>query len=234
MWPFSHSVCELFVGERLEQEQRAQFVGQTPLTHRSASFLGLRQVAMHQHHGHRPFADGCCHSLGGLGTHVSCNKHTGHACFQVVRWPVERPAARRSFRSGPARMNPWSSRATTPSSHLVRGSAPMKKHIRPQSTVSAARRCACSRRIRPVRWSSSPTVSDHFGACADLDLVVLLDLLDQVVRHRRLQRRPAHEQRHRVRRRATCTSRPGRPSWRRPRCTRSRRAFLGVGHRRAE
>ena len=40
---------------------------------------------------------------------------------------------------------------------------------------------------------------DHFGTGSAGAVVVLLDLLDQVVGHRRLQRRPTHEQRHRFR-----------------------------------
>ena len=55
--------------------------------------LRLRQITVHQHHCHRPFADGGCHSFGGFGTHITCNKHTRHTCFQVVRRAVQRPAA---------------------------------------------------------------------------------------------------------------------------------------------
>ncbi len=54
--------------------------------------LRLGQVAVYQHHCHRPFADGGCHSFGGFGTHITCNKHTRHTCFQMVRRTVQRPA----------------------------------------------------------------------------------------------------------------------------------------------
>src|SRR5207302_1158558 len=61
-------------------------------TFRPCSLLRLGQIPVHQHHCHRPFADGCGHPFGGFGAHITCNKHTGHTCFQVVRRTVQGPA----------------------------------------------------------------------------------------------------------------------------------------------
>ena len=183
---------QLFVGQRLEQEQRPKFVAADTSRPSARLSLCFGQVPVHQHHCHRPFADGGCHPLRGFGSHITCNKHTGHTCFQMVRRSVQRPAARRPRRSGPDRMKPWSSRATTPSSHSVRGVAPMKQHIR----------CAVDglglagplvEQTSPVQMAVAAAASTTSVQVRTVMFVVLLDLLDEVVRHRRLQRRPADQ-----------------------------------------
>ena len=77
----------------------------------------------------------------------------------------------------------------------MRGAAPMKMNIRPQADVLGfAGPVVDQGQLLQVVVSGGAL---HFGAGADGDLGVLLDLLDQVVRHRRLQRRGAHHDGHR-------------------------------------
>ena len=98
-------------------------------------------------------------------------------------------------RSGPAMTKPRSSRTTTPSSQSVRGAAPMKTNSHWASTISVA----------PVGVVAQGELlqvlvavrRDHLGAGADRDVVDRRDLLDQVVRHRLLQRGAAHQDGHR-------------------------------------
>ena len=92
-------------------------------------------------------------------------------------------------------MKPWSSRASTPSSHSVRGAAPMKMNIRAQltSSVSPVSVVDQGQFLQVVATHGAV----HLGAGANGDLGVLFDLLDQVIRHRRLQRRGAHHDGHR-------------------------------------
>src|SRR3982074_2013335 len=94
MCPFSHnaaSCCSDSASNRnnVRNSSGRHLCSVSPINSFS---LRLRQIAVYQHHGHRPFAEGGCHSFGGLGTHISCNKHTRHTCFQVVRRTVQRPA----------------------------------------------------------------------------------------------------------------------------------------------
>src|SRR5271170_4449094 len=103
MWPFWHSVSSCSfdsasnknsVRSSSGRQVSPAVVGSSPewLIACPNPFLGLRQVAVHEHHGHRPFADGSRHAFGGVGTHISCNKHTGHTCFQMMWRSVESPA----------------------------------------------------------------------------------------------------------------------------------------------
>src|SRR6185503_20957197 len=92
MWPWSHSVCSC-ASLNFSNRNSVRSSSGTHVSPITQLFLRLGQVPVHQHHGHRPFADGGRHTLGGFGTHVPCNKHTGHTCFQMVRRAVQRPAA---------------------------------------------------------------------------------------------------------------------------------------------
>ena len=178
---------------------------------------------MHEHDGHGALADGGGDPLGRLGARVAGHEHAGHAGLQVVRRPVQlpaRPAAarRRSGRARPGR-SPRSSRSTVPSSQSVSGAAPMNtnSHCASTSSVCAARPCRAASAAPggPSPCAASTTVPGAHG-----DVRRLVDLLDQVVRHRRgqgLARGPAASPTWRP---GPGTPRPARPSWRRRRCTR--------------
>jgi len=55
--------------------------------------LRLREITVDQHDGHRSLADGGGDPFRGLRPYVARDEHTRHAGFQVVRRPVQYPAA---------------------------------------------------------------------------------------------------------------------------------------------
>ena len=101
----SQRMSQLLVGQLLEQEQRPEFVADAflivaspicspiaavlsdPADQASARYLCTNITAI------EPFADGGGDPFGGLRAHVTCNEHTRHACFQMMRRTVEHPAA---------------------------------------------------------------------------------------------------------------------------------------------
>ena len=96
--------------------------------------------------------------------------------------------------SGPARMNPRASRRTTPSSQSVRGAAPMNtKHASTSSSDSAPSAVADAQRPQPVVLALR---RDGRRVRPHVDVRQRRELLDEVVRHRPLDRRAAHEHRH--------------------------------------
>ena len=158
---------------------------------RSQSCLG--QVLVDERDRHRALADRARHALDRARADVAGDEHAGHARLQQETGRA-RAASRRALASRPARMNPRSSRATTPSSQSVRGAAPMNtKHASTSSTRSVAVRVADPQARAGCPSPSAPT------ACARVRTSTLgsaCDLLDQVVRHRLGQRVAAHEHRH--------------------------------------
>ena len=77
---------ELIVGERLEQEQRAQFVWGQAFAHSSL------QIPVHQRHGHRALPHRRSDPLHRLMTDVAGDEDPGQARLEVVRVAVEIPA----------------------------------------------------------------------------------------------------------------------------------------------
>ena len=183
---------------------------------------------------------------------VSVHQGDRHAHPRRPRWPPAsptRPAHRRRRRPrerwspggtdpGPA-ASPGGAHRSTSSS----GPATMKPALVPDDRavqpIGARRRADEARTTEPVStFSSSPdtlspqrqslevlvaVAADDLGAGADRDVRDAVDLLDQVVRHRRLQRRAADQHRHRLARTGRSTRRPGRPNSRRRRCRRPAR-----------
>src|SRR5277367_6498775 len=117
---------ELLVGERLEQEQGAQLVGVTwELGHDSARYRCTNITAID------PSPTAAATRLAESARTSPATKTPGTL---VSRWWGGRSNVQpHTFRrSGPVRMKPRPSRATTPSSQSVRGAAPMKMNIRAQ------------------------------------------------------------------------------------------------------
>ena len=190
-----HPALQLVVVEVVEQVDRAQ-VGE-----RDGRQLGRirparpsrpREVLVDQRDGHRALADRARHALDRARAHVAGDEHARDARLEHVG--VARAAAsRRPFASGPARMKPRSSRATTPSSQSVRGAAPMNTK---QASTSSTRSPSASRMRSRRRRPSSPSAAI---ACAPVRTSMFVDrgdLLDEVVGHRLRQRVAAHEHRH--------------------------------------
>ena len=114
----------------------------------------------------------------------------------AIEAPVPGPAVGLAPRSGAGQDEaPVMSRSTTPSSQLVRGSAPIKIKSELAGTVSTC----------PVPWHLIDTVSsqatyrkphDTGPAHAELRYSSLFDPIDQVLRHRRRQRLAADQHDH--------------------------------------
>ena len=56
---------------------------------------------MHEHHGHRAFADRGRDALGGLGAHVAGDEDTRNARLQVQRLALQNPSRRQRAEVGP-------------------------------------------------------------------------------------------------------------------------------------
>src|SRR6476620_9338746 len=146
---------QLLVAQLFEKEQRPELVGKALVAHHRSSQASAKYRCTN--------ITAIDPSPTAAATRLADSARTSPATNTpgtlVSKWCGGRSSVQplTSLRSGPDRMNPWSSFATT-SSQSVRGSAPMKQHSRSHSTVSFAPLCL-SNSTRPVRWSSSPSVS---------------------------------------------------------------------------
>ena len=173
--------------ELLEQEERA--AARCRRARRRGSLIELLQVAVDEHDGHGALTDGGRHALDRLGPHVAGHEHAGHAGLQVVRRPVERPAARAAARrrAGRARSRtkPRASRASTGRRASRSRGAPMNTNSQlarrpsPSSPVDGVAQDELLEVVVAVRRS---TTSVRVRTSM---LAIAVDLLDQVVRHRR-------------------------------------------------
>src|SRR5882757_1517651 len=184
MWPFSHSVASCSSDSDSNRNSVRSSSGRhfSPM---SGILLRLGQVAMHQHHGHRTFADGRRDTLRGLGAHITCNKHTGHTCFQMVRRSVESPAA--------DVLEVGSGEDETVVVTCDDAVEPFGAWDRPDEAAQPPAVDPLAHPGLPVLQPETRKVPvlaagvDDLGTRPDLDLGVVLDLLDQVVGHRGLQ-----------------------------------------------
>ncbi len=97
-----------------------------------------------------------------------------------------------SGRSSPVQRNPWLSRAMSWGSQSVCGCAPISTKSASAATVSSSP--AAASRSTSSRRRPSPPPPTIGGAGAHVDVRRGLDLLDEVVRHPRLERRTAHNE----------------------------------------
>ena len=113
------------------------------------------QVLVDERDGHRALPDRAGHALDRAGADVAGDEHAGDAGLEQVGVARSgQPAARAS---GPARMKPRSSRATTPASQSVRGAAPMKtKQASTSSSGSAPSGPADAQRLAGGRRRPRP------------------------------------------------------------------------------
>ena len=127
---------------------------------------------------------------------------------------VERPAGGPAT-SGPARMKPRSSRATTPSSQSVRGARADEDEARVDAPATS--RSPSAPRDQRAPPGGRRRARRRRAGCSvrDLDVRQRRDLLDQVVRHELASDVAADEHRHLRRVAAEVARPPGRPSWRR-------------------
>ena len=179
---------------------------------------------MHEHDGHRALADRGGDPLGRLGPRRR-RRRTRRARWSpggTAPGPASSPAARSpsTDQVGAGEHEAAGvAHAPTPSSQSVRGAAPMNTNSQAGRRPSRCSPVALSRRVSRSRWSS-PCAATTSVQGAHRDVVDALDLLDQVVRHRRGQRRRRAPAWSPTGRTGRSTPRPGRPSWRRRRCRR--------------
>ena len=152
-----------------------------------------------EHDGHRALADGRGHPLGGLRACIAGHEYPGHAGLEVIGRPVQRPAPgqpalRRQVGSGDHEA------AAVPGHHAVqpagqrRGTDEDEQVLRVDPLGPAGR--AVPQR-QPLQVLAAVR-GGHLGAGPDRDGRDVLDLLDQVVRHRGAQRPAPDQDRHRL------------------------------------
>ena len=157
----------------------------TPLTggsRRTNRLAGDPRGAGGQANRHRALADGRGDALDRAGVDIADGEDPRAARLQEET--AGRPPNRSRLPSGtsrPVRRKPSSSIATTSRSQWVCGEAPMKTKSAFAGTPSA-RRCGCPRHEGLERaLALQPTTS---RVRAHLDLRALIDLVDEVARHR--------------------------------------------------
>ncbi len=204
--PVAAQPGQLLVVQLLEQEQGAQFLGAARhllAVGEAYRFLLGRlghqflQISVHQHDGHGALAHGRGDALGRLGPRVAGHEDAGNAGLQVVREAVQSPAL------GPFPLD-GQVRACHHEPALIarhdvfqpvgeRGRADEQEQPRRVDGLGRAGRGVTQRQALQVLVALG---SDDLGAGADRDVRDVPDLLDQVERHRPLQRRPADQDRH--------------------------------------
>ena len=156
---------------------------------------------MDELNGNRSFTDSGSDALHRAMAHIAHRENARHVGFEQERISIEfHPLGRwpSRIRSGPVRINPRSSRSTSPPSQSVLGSAPIKMNMAVAGTrstllVSEHRKEISSRCV-------SPWTSDTLACGPDLNVGRLLDLVDQILRHGARERGAAHHDDTRARR----------------------------------
>ena len=137
---------------------------------------------MDQRDRHRPLADGARDPLDRARV-ARRRRRTPRARSSRARTAPGVSGQPWSRTSGPARMNPRSSRATTPSSQSVRGAAPMNtKQASTSSTVSVPSAARIRQRVKVtiLALGRRPPAAQ----CPHLDVRDRRDLFDRILRHR--------------------------------------------------